>query len=104
MSLEMMASGNLVVDPMTKVDRSQTFVTFTISCQVHTNEGGEPVWIDVNVTGQLMQRAERLKKGDGVWVRGHVSLRRYVTPKGHEREAWQMAANELITHRETYEA
>lgn len=104
MSFEIQASGNLAVAPTERAARGQQFLSMTVSCNVLNDEGGqETEWIDCMVMGPLMMRASRLKKGDGVWVRGHVTKRRY-TQGNKERESWQMHVNELITHRETYES
>ena len=98
-----MASGNLVIDPMDRSNRGASYIAFTVVVDVNTEDGREPMWIDVAVTGQLMLRAAKLKKGDGVWVRGHVTKRRY-RHRNEERESYQMEVNELITAGETYSA
>ena len=101
MSIEIMASGSLVIDPVERLDSIQPYIGFTMVVDVNNGEGKEPVWIDAQVSGLLTQRAIKLKKGDGVWIRGHCTIRRY-THKTHERQAWLMHVNELITARETH--
>ena len=102
MSLEMMASGNLSIDPLERQERGNSFMAFTLACNVLNDTGDrEAVWIDAMVPGHLMARAVRLRKGDGVWVRAHVTIRRYEN-RGQQREAWQMHVNELITSREVH--
>lgn len=102
MSLEMMASGNLSIDPMERVERGLPYIAFTLACNVQTDTGArEAVWIDALVPDYLALRAAKLKKSDGVWVRGHVTIRRYEN-RGQQREAWQMHVNELITSREVH--
>ena len=101
MSIEIMVSGNLATAPIERQSRGQGFLSFTMCTNLATEDGPAKQWFDVNVSGPLMVRASRLSKGDGVWCRGHVTLRRYVH-KNEERTAWQMDCNELITDRETY--
>ena len=103
MSIEIMASGNLVMEPIERQNQQTSYIAFTVVVDVNTETGREPMWIDAAVSGQLMLRAAKLKRGDGVWLRGHVTLRRY-KHRNEKRVAYQMAVNELITHRETYEA
>ena len=101
MSFEIDASGNLVIDPMERSNRGMPYIAFTVVVDVPSETGKEAVWIDAAVTGQLMLRAAKLKKGDGIWLRGHCTIRRY-RHRNEERVAYQMSVTELRTHNETY--
>ena len=103
MSFEIMASGNLAVDPIERSERGIAFISLTICSNVNSNEGQQQEWIDCTITGPMMIRAAKLKKRDGIHVRGAVT-KRYYTHGNEERQAWQMDVNHMITDRETYTA
>jgi len=103
MSFEIMASGNIATAPIPKTIGGKEYLTFTVTSNVREDEGQTTEWIDCLVGSLLKRRASKMRKGDGVWVRGHVTRRSYTHGNEH-RECWQMQVNELITHRETYES
>ena len=106
MSYEIMVSGNLAKAPQVFESPGAKGLQFTVMTRVPHEGIDDPfsvLFFDVTVAGGLTRRASKLKKGDGVWVRGHVTLKTFVVGN-EERTVHKLIANELITHNETHEA
>ena len=95
--IEMSATGNMATDPKDFATTAISGVSFTMCAdmQVVGEKGTKQVWIDCSCTGVSAMMARRLKKRDGVEVRGWVKHKEYVTPSGEHRESLYMDVNKL---------
>ena len=106
MSFEITVSGNLATDPKPYSYAGGSGLQFSLATTLPhegIDEAKSTIWFDATVAGMLMRRAKKLKRSDGVWIRGHVSLKTYMHGN-EERTVYKLHCNELITHNETYES
>ena len=101
MSLEQTGTGHLVMDPIERSNRGESYLAFTMVVPVPLDDTVNPdsessvvLWFDCTVKGRLMLKASTLRKGDLVSARGHATLRRY-KHRNTTRESYQIEVNEL---------
>jgi single-strand DNA-binding protein len=99
MSFEWFVSGNLGNDPRmfsTNSGKDGANITVGVNVPIEKEDTKETVWIDAVLWGWMAEKAQDLKKGDGVWLRGRVK-RKFYEYKGEQRAVWSMNVNEIIT-------
>ena len=99
-------SGNLATDPKDFATPSISGVSFTLcgNIMVVGEQTTEQMWVDVSCQGLQAMQARKLKKRDGVKVRGWIKVKYYTTGTGEGRKAYQMDCTDITTHNDVFNA
>ena len=105
MSAQIAAYGRLVADPRsieTRSGKAMTAARLAVTVEARIDgEGGaeETLWLSVLAFGCVAEDLARSAKGDPVSVSGRLTLNRYQSRDGEDRETWQVLADAVVSAR-----
>ena len=102
MSMQASIHGRIGQDPKPiQTKTGNAMCTCSVAVDVSERNQEATLWIKVVCFGRLAELLERHAKGETLNAAGKLTLAKWTTDDGTEREAWQLIADSIVSARST---
>jgi len=102
MTMQASVHGRLGNDPKPiQTKTGNPMCTASIAVDVSERDQEATIWIKVVAFGRLAELLERHAKGETLNAAGKLTLSKWTTTEGVERETWQLIADSIVSARST---